>query len=319
MRPRTFNQLVDEYLAYIKEAKTKPTFVVYQGALRHLTRWLAANTKSTQIPKEDLLARFVSHLAKSRAPNTVSKVCAGIVSFYRWMMRLRYVRSDYTYDLRKGCGSKGNIKPTEHFTEQEFEKIQDWIAAHHMKYHWFNFLIVVAWNTGMRMSDICHLQWSQIDFDANTITFVPFKTRRMKPDPIVLPMLPEFRSFLWGWRMVHGGWRPVPEPCKPWDNAVCKTLCQMERFNKWSPLKNKRHKCWTECGISTTKKTHSFRHGFITKLVNRGVNPAVVASLTGQSLNIIMRYTNIPVQIKAQALTAAIGREQKPDAMNRIR
>lgn len=295
---------IDEFVAHINESKTKPTALLYRVAVHKLQRWVHANAngKPAEIPKAPTLVKFMMDIRKTLAPNTCRKTCAGLCVFYRWMMRKGYVRTDHIQEMKRAAGPRRNLSPCQYITEEEYAKITRWLESHNRKYHWMNFLVQVAWQTGMRISDICRLQWSQVDLEAGTITFVPWKTRVQKPDPVVFPMLPEFKSFLIGWRMVHGGWRPATVPCKPWDNAVCKTLCQMDRFNKWSPLKRMRHRIWTECGIDTIKKTHSFRHGFVTRMVNNGAIPSVVGSLTGQSYTVVMKYSHVPLSVKLQAL-----------------
>jgi len=56
-------------------------------------------------------------------------------------------------------------------------------------------LILVAC-TGQRLVDVCKLDWRNVDLDAGVIEIYPQKTRRRKPEPVFVPILPHARAVL---------------------------------------------------------------------------------------------------------------------------
>lgn len=47
---------------------------------------------------------------------------------------------------------------------------------------------------------------------------------------------------------------------------------------------------------------HSFRHGFVSRLVNAGVDPITIGSMTGQTIEQIQEYSHVSPQAKVNAL-----------------
>lgn len=62
---------------------------------------------------------------------------------------------------------------------------REWITAMHFAYY-----------CAMRLADATRMTWDAIDFEKNTVSFVPQKTRKKNPDPIELPLHPALQEHL---------------------------------------------------------------------------------------------------------------------------
>jgi integrase len=152
-------------------------------------------------------------------------------------------------------------------------------------------LLVVGWNTGARISDAASLRWADVDFDAGTVTLHPKKRRRVG-QTLVIPMTAELRAELEHIRAEQ-------------NNANCTYVLPHAQDYLATGEKHFRHclrKLFRRAGLSPKHRFHSLRHGFATRLLNRGVDSLVVASLTGQTLQVLQGYVHVGMQAKRNAL-----------------
>jgi site-specific recombinase XerD len=58
-------------------------------------------------------------------------------------------------------------------------------------------------------------------------------------------------------------------------------------------------------GVGIPHSFHAFRHAFVTRLVNAGVDPLIIGSMTGQSREQIQAYAHVSNEAKCSALAKA--------------
>lgn len=143
--------------------------------------------------------------------------------------------------------------------------------------HWFLAFTEIARLTGMRMGDIYSLKWD--DFKVNelkkevTLIFKPSKTKYKSKTEVKLPVTGGLLEFYETYRNEQG-------------NPDTGYLFKSERVNK--PLDKKAHiKHWKK--IKTLGEVredldfYSFRHNFISQLVQKGVPVLIIAGLVGHA------------------------------------
>lgn len=158
-------------------------------------------------------------------------------------------------------------KPKEVFTPDDVEKLLAESTGHIRK------LFVVAYHTGMRLTDCCLLDWKNIDWNRGTngmIHLVPVKTRKTGKE-IQVPISDEFLAELKSWGVKKAGLVCGYEYRKAIDGAVNREIRRI-LFGAGPHDKT---------GNLPIKSFHSFRHTFISDLGNKGVPLQMVRLMVG--------------------------------------
>jgi integrase len=179
-----------------------------------------------------------------------------------------------------------------HFTWEQYQALLAYCDEGKMRPFWKPALII-AWNAGFRMGDVALLKWENINFDNETIRRIPCKTESFGRE-IVIPMEPELYELLL--RLYNLSMdtkkvfvQPAMAITYQWDPRVL-----VSDFKK---MRNK-------LGFFN-HSFHSLRHSFVTKLLNAGVDPITICSMTGHTLRELLTYQHISDQAKASALEKA--------------
>lgn len=152
---------------------------------------------------------------------------------------------------------------------------------------WFKHLISVAWHTGLRLGDAALLKWESVDLLTDQLNLLTGK----KNKPVQIPFGRELHDLLASLVGTDPKW-VIPEASVHYRYDRHKTLsnmfCVLVRRAKIS-----------DCCF------HCFRHAFVSRHLAGGANPAVLATITGHSLNSIMTYVSTSIDTKRQALGLA--------------
>lgn len=164
----------------------------------------------------------------------------------------------------------------------------------------WDYLAVVGWETGLRIKDASMLKWEQINFERNYLALTPGKTARHAVK-VVIPLTAELRA---AFELMKGRAltdRMVSPYVAPY--LADYVLTVKKAMNISGAFSNHCAKCGLR-GITF----HSFRHGFVSRLLERGVPPQVVMSMSGhKSLDTVFRYTHVSLQAKIDALEQGNG------------
>lgn len=161
--------------------------------------------------------------------------------------------------------------------------------------HYWHPAIVLGWHTGLRISDVASLTWRDINWDEGIITVAPIKKRRFR-ETLIIPMDPELDQYLLEFRKLHYNPTHIPGYLLP---VFCGSY-----FTKKSHVDSEFRAICDPCGL-TEHSFHSFRHGFVTRLLNAGVDPITIGSMTGQTIEQIKEYAHISVDAQRAALSQA--------------
>lgn len=156
-------------------------------------------------------------------------------------------------------------------------------------------LVLAAFYTGARLSDLAHLEWKSVDLVERSITF-----RQRKTDATVLvPMHPELESYLLSLPAPAHGNAPVFPSLYGVPTGGTRGLSVgfrqiMERAGiRSAKIRERGH------GISRSVAAlsfHSLRHSFNSALANAGVNQEIRQLLTGhasETMNTLYTHTEI--------------------------
>jgi integrase len=208
------------------------------------------------------------------------------------------------------CGAVDSLKERdaaagrEAFTAEEVCKLLcaakgDWYGA-----------ILAGWTTGLRLSDVASLTWSNVDIEARVIRVVARKTQTS----LVLPMHDDLLSWLLD--CPHGLGKAPLFP----------SLYGKQTGGKYG-LSNQFASIVREAGIThrvterhgrgrttVSKSFHSLRHGLITSLANAGVPPDVRQKIAGHSSDkvhaVYSHHTTALLRTAVDSLPSVVERKE---------
>ncbi len=228
--------------------------------------------------------------------NSTRKYLHNIAGFFEWCVQ------DRLLDMNPVQWNRLPSIPKEMprrccFNEEQYRRILD-VAAHGEK--WAEFwpsAIMIAWHTGLRCKDICTLRWdhdehgggSKVDFEQEIIVARPSKRDSIR-QRLEIPMDRELYEHLLG----------LKDAEHLADSAFVLPLMYWRTYGRRDLHGEFRNMC-DSCGL-TEHSFHSFRHGFVTRLINAGVDPLTIGSMTGQSIEQVQEYCHISNGAKRNAL-----------------
>lgn len=150
-------------------------------------------------------------------------------------------------------------------------------------------IVMLGAYCGMRLDDAAKAEWSGVDFDALTYTFVPKKGARKNKQRLVVPLHPRLAEHL---TAIAG------DAC----GAVCPSFIGMKTGGN-NGLSSRFGRFMEQCGISRSSSTrtegrgravssksfHSFRHFFNSQLLAMGVDEKTRMDLSGHTTAAISR------------------------------
>lgn len=146
----------------------------------------------------------------------------------------------------------------------------------------------MGWATGMRLADVALLKPASIDTASCVINVTPRKTRKTGKT-IEIPISVGMATYLAG--MCTGEY-------------VCPEMAQHYLYDGHHTLSAQF--CALARSVGVPKGFHKFKDAFISRLISQGVNPAIVAEMTGISLERVMTYLKTPMDVKRAAMNKII-------------
>jgi integrase len=140
-------------------------------------------------------------------------------------------------------------------------------------------IVITALQTGMRKGEILNLKWSNIDFTFNFIEILESKSGKSRKIPIsdklliVLTSIPKTSEYVF---TLNGN--KIGDIKKCWDTVIKKSGIKNFRF-------------------------HDLRHTAATRMVEKGIDLAVVKEILGHAdISTTMRYAHAVPERKKQAI-----------------
>ncbi len=244
-QPRHFEtvaELVDAYLSRTRDQQSPRAFLERQALLRRFVAGLAVQKISDLI--SDDLELWIEQNTQWRSDWTRLRVCATVKRVFNWALRKGLIASNVFSGVSHRQGEAGNVLSEEHF--------RAFLRGANAGLR--RVLFFLSW-TGARPCEMEALQWSFIDWEASTATFLVHKTSKTRKDrkPRVL-YLPKkaVRLLLW----IRRGQRP--------DEPYC-FLNSIDRPWNRNSFSLRMYRLKEKLGLQGVR-TYGTRHAFATKL-----------------------------------------------------
>ena len=294
-KPPTVDEAVDAYLKYLRTERRSAKTLTKYGAVLDRVRDLLRSRRAASLLDLDLRAVDAyrhDRVAAGAAPKTVYTETVIV----RQLVNFALGRGLIADDPLRGLKVR-EPKPTPQpcWSAAEVEAI---LAAAPVTYH-------AAWtllaDTGMRVAELAHLTWADVDFDRNVLHVRPKDGWQPKTgDQRAVPMTPRVRALLEP-RPRRNRWvvTSPPSPRYPrGDHQLSerRLLLALKRVLK---------------GLGLPGHLHTFRHAFISKSLMAGIPEAVVRDWVGHVDRDILRlYTHI-ASVESQAAMRRFAGEGK--------
>ena len=268
----------------------------YDGTFDRFSRWCVRKGLTLGAIKSAHIGAFLNGLkAEGLSNSTVTGHKTKLLYWFAWLLDQGIV----DWHVKRTQLPRFNKQHSErnHFTRPQFERLlkrlelprssrRDW---------WPEYLgpaICIGYHTGLRLGDVANLQWPAVNLDDNSIDVEPHKTRRFAKR-VLIPICPELREVL----------------LTLWNTSKDQTgfvLQRMASLYALSPsdLSKEFVELCVKSGLPN-HSFHSFRHGFVTRLLNAGVNADTIGLMTGQSSAIIRTYAHVSLESRMDAVTKA--------------
>src|SRR5262245_6233250 len=243
---------------------TRKNYVIYLRELYAFGNTPAADIKRTQV----LTLRDA--IAKGRGHGAATGYVHAVSGLFNWALDRRWpgIEQNPAYNARKGL-KRGHHAP--------WTRLEADVALARLPEPLRRVVVLGAY-TGARRSDLCKLTWA--DYDGETLTYVPTKTKHLSLEPIVVPCDAPLRAELDAWKQ---------------DAGPTAHILTAERGRPWEPnhLSELLPKTLRKIGISTRLNVHGLRKLFATTLADESCPVHEIAAAGGwKTLAMVQLYTD---------------------------
>lgn len=227
-----------------------------------------------------VLDDYIRWLKKTHADSTAANRWSFVASFLKWCFSKRHIDAPIHMEITERIPTR-RITKREFYSRVEYEELKRRAAGHWMKY-----AIIIAYNTGLRMSDIATLRWENIDLKRQIISLIPLKTIRMRT-AVTIPFLSdgEVMKVLLEMKELAGS---SPFVCPP-----MAAKCSPETGNR---VLSMYVSLWMRTNGFPGKTFHTFRRTFLTNMMSSGVDSVIAMNIAGITRVDILRRYVVPTE-----------------------
>jgi len=185
---------IAKFIDYVEKEKnySPHTLIAYQNDLQHFSNFCVTEYQETSIDLIDypLIRSWIVHLGQAGNSNrTINRKISVLRSYYNFLMRIEMRK---TNPLRKHKPLKEEKKVQLPFTEKEIAQLLD--GEHFEDTHQgllAKTIIETLYSTGIRRTELVHLEHSQVDFDNNRLKVIGKRNKER-----IIPMIPSLKKQL---------------------------------------------------------------------------------------------------------------------------
>ena len=282
--PPSLDQMLDDWIRDGRRRGRAPgTLANRQGAIDRFQRWLGSQDPR-DLTREAIEAYF-DHLvdpARDGGPSGVghARSQARLVwSFQRWCYEQRRYRGEMDYPEPPGLPDAPAAAKGVHAAT--WAQLDLAIASAGGSASWYGRTFVVARFTGLRIGQVLHLRWPDLDMVAGTLHIRPElgKTRAERQGRLV-PVSPHLLAQVAGWGR-REGWlidKTVIQRGRP-GNPDNRRMHNRRQRAIWENTQVPEH-------VYAQQPGHVFRKTFITELLVAGVDSELRKYLVGHDLGV---------------------------------
>lgn len=283
-----FKKMCNEYMDYAKD--NKRSWKRDAGSIKHIVGFFGnapiERISSFQIEK---FKRERKNVPDSRKKNGSAKAVSQ-ATVNRELSCLKHMFTKAVeWGMLESNPAKGvslykeTLKPIQPLTEDEEARLLSAAEATPKAPH-LKPVLVLALNAGMRLMEILHLKWENINFDKRMIVLSRTKNSELRyvdMNSLVHRLLRELKSQSGGATFLFAGRQGKP----------------------FTSIKTAFYRARREAGIPDTFRFHDLRHTFGSRLVMGGVDLPTVQALMGhKSIRMTLRYTHLSADHKRKAI-----------------
>ncbi len=287
---QTVREFVDSFLDYLRKEKnaSEKTLVTYEQSLREFNNFLFEHSGGKELSLaalsegESVRAFLVELDKRGNDRRTVRKKLSSIRSFARYLVKFEYLDRDFTAFISTPKAQK----PIPVFVEEEgIERILRMPLNSPADFR-DKAILELLYGTGMRVSELCGLDFGDIDFDGRVVTVLG-KRRKQRMIPVIDRAVEAVRGYL-----------------KVRDNISARRADEHalfissngKRIIRASVYRVVARRIGQVSGVER-KGPHTLRHSFATHLLNHGADLEAVRQLLGhESLSTTQVYTHLSIE-----------------------
>jgi site-specific recombinase XerD len=296
-------QHVLRYLALLESRNyARSTIRAVAGAIKCLIRFLldarqaALVADLTQITSQDISDFVCAALKAGLAPSTINTKLSVLIEFFEFLREGGLITQQPILRRRHRLLAPTTLpKPMSETDLIAFFKVIDSVRD--------RLIFLLMLRCGLRVSEVCDLTWSALDFNDGTVRI---NNGKGQVDRIVY-FSPDVELALKTWHAYKGAGKYV-FPSREWNSEHLKRAMINVLMNKYLKAAH----------IAKHYSPHCLRHAFATELLNAGVPLEVLKELMGhQSIQITLRYTQLYDTTKRQQYDQAMTKVEQRQAISR--
>ena len=257
------------------------TLAAYRADLTALSRWLKGRgVEVTRTSRNDLLGFIAYRVETGARPRSTARQLSSFRRFFRWLVREGQLAEDPTAQI--AMPKIGRSLPKS-LTEAEVEALLNAPTVGDPLGHRDRAMLEVLYATGLRVSELVSLKYSQVNMNQGVLRIVG-KGNRERMIPLGEEAVRWLSEFLAGARgeILLDRQTDYLFPTRRGD--------RMTRQAFWHIIK----RYAARSGVARELSPHTLRHAFATHLLNHGADLRVVQMLLGHSdLSTTQIYTHV--------------------------
>lgn len=270
---------ISQFLQGSRGLISHQTFEAYLARLNRFSDFVGERKVTPLLCKE-----YMSSMLEDGLSRCSAKAHYGTIqNMFAWLVDAGVVNSNPVPKIRRFVVPTVERDP---MTEPEVNALLNHFTDIGQK-SWF-YATLCGWETGLRLGDVASLRWAEVDQVERTITRKPLKTRRFGKS-VTVPISERLLQAM--------------QACPRYEPAGAEWVAPlMAQKHKWDghktlSLEFARH----AARIGVDKTFHQLRHGLVSRLLNKGVSPAIVQAFTGHSLKQLATYSHVDIETKRAA------------------
>lgn len=299
----TFYELIELYFKHMAGVIAPSTEAYRRQVLFDLAAF--AREEELTVPLGQAWINDV--LARGLKNSTVNKYLRVARTFGTWMTECGYATRNSFLRVRSPAFNY-NRAQSSYMTHGEF------VTAHRewqIKRPVLDYLLVMMYFTGLRISDACLLQRSSVDLESGLIRYTPFKTRRSGRDATIKinfdPLFPNVevaRTLIrWMEEPVEQHTTGAEFVCPEAADLYLKFGCNKAATYAFSKQLRK---------LGINRSPHSCRRSFCSVVASfSDISPMSASKLTGQSVDTFQKYVTPDDTIALEAVRRAFKRSEQ--------
>lgn len=278
-----FNKIINGFLKQAEYSVKPSTYEHYAMMIDAHIRPYFGEKQCALFKASDIEAFTVDMLKNGRCDGRgglAPKSVKDLLSILRRILKYAVDKELLPYSVLNFTTPKTYIETVIIFDTEETEKLKAYAIKNQEP---CNLGILVCIYTGLRLGEMCALQWKDIDFENKTITVNKTMIRLKDGDTGHTRVCIEKPKTHYSNRVI-----PVPEALlvhletRRVENAETYVITGVKKYSEPRTYYEKYKKILAECGIEP-HSFHCLRHTFATNCVRQGFDPKTLSEILGHS------------------------------------